>query len=153
MNTLARIIFVRAATLSALILLYFSITAPTLHADSQDRQVAEWVLLMRGSVRLEGRDERIREVTKLPPVDFRLNLVDLVGTNILPPDLKWLTSLKYLKTLNLPGPMWNPGASARIDYSRDLSHIAGIASLEELIFSDTYLDSIKFLGLVIKGES
>ncbi len=70
--------------------------------------------------------------------------MDLVGTNILPPDLKLLTGLKSLKTLNLPGPMWNPGASARIDYSRDLSHIAGIASLEELIFSDTYLDFIKF---------
>ena len=93
-------------------------------AEPQDRQVAEWVLLMGGSVRLEGRAERIREVTQLPAADFQLELVDLVGTNILPPDLKWLTGLTRLKILNLPGPMWNPSSGATIDYSRDLRHIA-----------------------------
>jgi hypothetical protein len=59
------------------------------------------VLLSGGSVRLEGRDERIREVTKLPADDFHLELVDLVGTNTLSPDLQWLTGLKHLKTLNV----------------------------------------------------
>ena len=34
--------------------------------------------------------------------------------------------------------------SARTDYNRDLRHIAGIATLEELTFSYTYLESIKF---------
>ena len=76
----------------------FSLSAPSpLLADPQDRQVAEWALLLGGSVRLEGRPERIREVTKLPAGDFHLELVDLVGTNILPPDLKWLTGLTRLK--------------------------------------------------------
>src|SRR4051812_49454352 len=83
-------------------------------AAPQDRQVAEWVLLQGGSVRLEGDSRRIRDVTQLPANDFSLELVDLVGTNILPPDLKWLTGLSRLKVLNLPGPMWNPSSGATI---------------------------------------
>src|SRR5262245_54827534 len=57
-------------------------------AESADRQVAEWTILMGGSVRLEGQAERIREVSDLPADDFHLEQVDLVGTNILPPDLQ-----------------------------------------------------------------
>src|SRR5206468_12687544 len=72
-------------------------------------------------------------------------LVDLVGTNILPPDLKWLTGLTRLKVLNLPGPMWNPSSGATIDYSRNLKHIAALPTLEELTLSYTYLESIKFV--------
>src|SRR3954447_22960615 len=99
---------------------------------------------MGGSVRLEGQDGRIRELTKLPAADFHLELADLVGTNINPPDLQRLSGLTRLKTLNLPGPMWNPGAGANLDYSRELRHLASIRSLEELTFSGTYLESIKF---------
>ena len=99
---------------------------------------------MGGSVRLEGQDGRIRELTDLPAADFHLELADLVGTNINPPDLQRLSGLTRLKTLNLPGPMWNPGAGSRIDYSRELRHLASIRSLEELTFSYTYLESIKF---------
>ncbi len=73
-----------------------------------------------------------------------MELVDLVGTNILPPDMQRLVGLAHLKILNLPGPMWNTGAGARIDYSRELRHLAGIHTLEELTFSYTYLESIKF---------
>src|SRR5581483_4152586 len=68
----------------------------------------------------------------------------LVGTNINPPELVRLTGLTRLKSLTLPGPMWNPNAGANTDYSKELKHIAGIRSLEELKFSDTYLESIKF---------
>src|SRR4051812_130520 len=116
-----------------------------LRAEPQDRQVAEWAILLGGSVRLEGRPERIRDLTRLPVGDFHLELVDLVGTNILPPDLKWLTGLTRLKVLNLPGPMWNPSSGATIDYSRNLKHLAGLPTLEELTFSYTYLESIKFV--------
>src|SRR5688572_27236860 len=125
-------------------LLGLAVAAQPLFAEPLDRQAAEWVLLLGGSVRVEGRPERIREVTQLPPDDFSLELVDLVGTNILPPDLKWLTGLARLKVLNLPGPMWNPSSGATIDYSRNLKHIAHLPALEELTFSYTYLESIKF---------
>ena len=60
-------------------------TSSTLRAEPADRQVAEWVILMGGSVRLEGQDARIRELTDLPAADFHLELADLVGTNINPP--------------------------------------------------------------------
>src|SRR5262245_61909653 len=101
-------------------------------AEPRDRQVAEWVILMGGSVRMVGQPERIREVRTLPSEEFQLELVDLVGTNILPPDLQWLIGLKRLKTLNLPGPMWNPSSGAEIDYSKDLGHLASLTTLEEL---------------------
>src|SRR4030095_11537557 len=37
-----------------------------------------------------------------------------------------------------------------IDYSRDLRHIANLPTLEELTFSYTYLESIKFVDSGIK---
>src|SRR6476620_3360875 len=111
-----------------------SLVSP-LRAELQDRQVAEWVILLGGSVRLEGQGERVREVTQLPAGDFRLEVVNLVGTNMLPSDLKWLTGLTRLKVLNLPGPMWDPSSGTTIDYSRNLKYIAGSPTLEELTFS------------------
>jgi Leucine-rich repeat (LRR) protein len=135
----------RIARLAIVVALGFFLVARPACAEPQDRQVAEWVLLLGGSVRIEGSSERVRELTALPSGDFHLELVDLVGANILPPDLKWLTGLTRLRILNLPGPMWNPSSGAEIDYSRNLRHIAGIPSLQELTFSSTYLDSIKFV--------
>src|SRR5437868_3520824 len=131
--------------LLAAVCLCLTTATPSARAEPQDRQVAEWALLQGGSVRLEGRADRVRDLTRLPADDFYLELVDLVGTNILPPDLKWLTGLTRLKVLNLPGPMWNPSSGATIDYSRNLKHLAGLPTLEELTFSYTYLESIKFL--------
>ena len=144
MNAMSPDALARPAILLVDVWLALCLVSSPLRAEPLDRQVAEWVILMGGSVRLEGQAERIREVTELPAGDFHLELVDLVGTNILPPDLQWLTGLTRLKTLNLPGPMWNPSSGATIDYSRDLRHIAGIRTLEELTFSYTYLESIKF---------
>ncbi len=117
---------------------------PLRRAEPLDRQVAEWVILSGGSVSVAGRAQRIGEVTQLPAGDIHLTLVDLVGSNILPPDMQWLIGLKYLKVLTVPGPMWNPSSGARIDYSRELRHLAGIKTLEALTFSNTYLEEIKF---------
>src|SRR5688572_6999343 len=131
--------------LAALCTLTLSLLCGPASAAPVDRQVGEWVLLMGGSVRLEGQPDRIRAGAPLPAGDdFHLELVDLVGTNILPPDLKWLSELSRLKVLNLPGPMWNPSSGATIDYSRDLKYLAQLPALEELTFSSTYLESIKF---------
>ncbi len=124
--------------------LVLSMMARPVRAEPADRQVAEWVILMGGSVRLHGAQERIRELTMLPAADFRLELADLVGTNINPPDLERLAGLAHLKILNLPGPMWNPSANSNTDYSRELRHLASVRSLEELTFSYTYLESINF---------
>ena len=85
----------------------------TISALADDRRVAEWVLLQGGSVRLAGMAGRVWEVTKLPDAEMQLELIDLVGTNISPPDLVRLEDLSHLKVLNLPGPMWNPRAGSR----------------------------------------
>ena len=144
MNVMARDTLARSAILLVGTWLALSLASSPLRAEPLDREVAEWVILMGGSVRLEGQDGRIRELTQLPAADFHLELADLVGTNINPPDLQRLSGLTQLKTLNLPGPMWNPSANSNTDYSRELRHLASIRSLEELTFSYTYLESINF---------
>src|SRR4051812_20650025 len=68
-------------------------TAQPLAAELPDRQAAEWTILMGGSVCVEGQPEQIRELRDLPTGDFHLELVDLVGTNIVPPDLQRLSGL------------------------------------------------------------
>src|SRR4051812_1799923 len=88
---------IRCWSIAAAIGLGLSFAPSPILAEPQDRQVAEWALLLGGSVRIEGRADRVRDVTKLPEGDFSLELVDLVGTNILPPDLKWLSGLSRLK--------------------------------------------------------
>jgi Leucine-rich repeat (LRR) protein len=108
-----------------------------------DRQVAEWAILMGGSVRLVSEAEHIHEISELPATDFHLEHLNLVGTNISPPDLQRLAGLRRLKILNLPGPMWNPRAGSRPDHSRELSHLANINTLEQLTVSYSYLASIK----------
>src|SRR4051794_23368693 len=76
----------RYAILLAGFWLGLAVAAQPLRAGPPDRQVAEWVTLMGGSVRLDGRDGRIRELADLPADDFQLEQVDLVGTNINPSD-------------------------------------------------------------------
>ena len=144
MNLMARDARARSVILVIETWLALSLVSSPLRAEPLDRQVAEWVILQGGSVRLEGQEGRIRELTQLPAADFRLELADLVGTNINPPDLQRLSGLTRLKTLNLPGPMWNPSANSNTDHSRELRHLASIRSLEELTFSYTYLESINF---------
>ena len=102
------------------------------------------MLWLGGTVGVEGQSARVDDVQDLPGADFRLDLVDLVGCNILPPDLERLAGLEALRVLNLPGPMWNPRAGARTDYSRDLKHIAPVSTLEELTISYSFLAYIKF---------
>src|SRR5437879_10340051 len=77
----ARDVVARSAILVVEVWLALLLASP-LRAGPMDREVAEWVILNGGSVRLKGQDERIRELTKLPAADFHLELADLVGTNI-----------------------------------------------------------------------
>ena len=62
----------------SLLLVAMMLPAST-RAEPIDRQVAEWVLLLGGSVRLQGEDLRIHDVKELPTDDFQVELVDLVG--------------------------------------------------------------------------
>ena len=64
MNMMARDTLARPPVLVVGIWLVLSLAPSTLRAEPLDRQVAEWVILMGGSVRLEGQDGRIRELTQ-----------------------------------------------------------------------------------------
>ena len=118
--------------------------ARPLRSETADRRVAEWVLVMGGVVETSGAARRADSADQLPAGEFRLAVIDLVGTNVYPPDLKRLAELEYLRELYLPGPIWNRNADGGKDLSRDLRHIAGIASLEKLSFSYHFLDNIRF---------
>lgn len=61
-----------------------------LGAAELDREVAEWVIWVGGTVGVDGQPGRVNDVTALPEGDFELALIDLVGCNILPPDLQRL---------------------------------------------------------------
>ncbi len=84
--------------------------ATVLPAADIDREVAVWALHMGGSVVLEGSRNRIRDVADLPAGDFRIEVLNLVGTNIHPPHMEAIGKLPALKELDLPGPMWKPRA-------------------------------------------
>ena len=95
------------ATLVAATLLS-ALSARPLPAADADREVAGWALHMGGFVVLEGDSRRIRDVVDLPPSDFRIEALNLVGANIHPPYLETIGKLAALKELDLPGTMWNP---------------------------------------------
>jgi hypothetical protein len=77
MNLMARDARARFASLVLVIWLALALPPSPLRAEPLDRQVAEWVILMGGSVRLEGQEGLVRELTQLPAADFRLELADL----------------------------------------------------------------------------
>jgi hypothetical protein len=104
-----------AALLAATLL--SAISARPLQAADTDREVAVWALHMGGFVVLEGDSRRIRDVADLPPSDFRIEALNLVGANIHPPHMETIGKLTALKELDLPGTMWNPRAESKTDYN------------------------------------
>ena len=72
MNVMAHDALARPAILAVGMWLALSLAPSTLRAGPPDRQVAEWVILMGGSVRFEGQGGRIRELSQLPAGDFDL---------------------------------------------------------------------------------
>jgi len=123
--------------------LTLAITAPALAAEA-DQQVAQWALHMGGAVTLEGRSAPIRDATALPDGDFRIAVLNLVGVNMHPPHMEAFAKLTALRELHLPGPMWNPRAESRTDYSAEMGHLSGLSTLKTLTFGYTFLEQIRF---------
>ena len=132
----------KVALLAATLLASFSIH--TLRAADADREVAVWALHMGGFVVLEGDGRRIRDVAGLPPNDFRIETLNLVGANIHPPHMEAIGKLTALKELDLPGTMWNPRAESKTDYHDSAAYLNGLTTLKKLTFSFTFLISIHF---------
>ena len=124
-----------------LLLLAAATGAPAAEAD---RDVALWALRMGGFVVLEGDSRRIRDVAELPDSDFRIAVLNMVGTNMHPPHMEEFGKLTALRELHLPGPMWNPRAESRTEYSEDLGYLSGLNNLKKLTFGYTFLQTIRF---------
>src|SRR5688572_30655763 len=101
-------------------------------AAEVDRDVALWALRMGGSVVLEGDTRRIRDVVELPQGDFRIVILNMIGTNMHPPHMEAFGQLTALRELHVPGPMWNPRAESRTEYSEEMRHLAGLSTLRKL---------------------
>src|SRR5882762_5894664 len=104
-------------------------------AATADRSAAEWVLRLGGTVTLEGRALPVVDLADLPPSDFYLVGIDLVGTLADPKDLVKLRDLAHLRELFLPAPMWNPGAGSTLDANDDLQNLSHLTRLEKLHLS------------------
>ena len=120
------------------------LSASALFAADADRDVALWALRMGGYVVLEGSPQRIREIPQLPDRDYRIEVLNLIGTNMHPPHMEAFAKLTALRELHLPGPMWNPRAESKTEYGEEIGHLAGLATLKKLTFSYTFLETIKF---------
>jgi Leucine-rich repeat (LRR) protein len=116
---------------------------PVTAADA-DRDVALWALRMNGAVILEGSSRPIRDIADLPPGEFRIVVLNMIGTNMHPPHMEAFSKLTALRELHVPGPMWNPRAESRTEYSEDMRHIAGLQTLKKLAFGYTFLEQIRF---------
>ncbi len=122
------------SSLFAISLLGLNVTSP-LSGERVDQKVAEWALREGGTITLAGQTERILTLNQLPDGDLRLEILDLVGTNIKPPDLARLSELRYLKELHLPQPMWIRHPELENNQNLQMRHLVPITSLEKLTFS------------------
>ena len=146
---------VRKAVLAAAVLVCpgLGIADPT-DADSAERRVAVWVLNQGGTLILHGGQGEIRASAELPDGPFQVREIVLTGTLVHPRDLERLHPLRNLKTLTLPGTMWNPvccGALGNTDDSDLLAHLAVLESLESLHLSHHFLSVFKGIRIFDHG--
>ena len=111
-------------------------------AEPAERDVAEWILRIGGSVIVEGNPRVITRLTDLPAGELRVRTANLVGTLMEPAELARIGRLTGLRELLLPGPSWNPGAGSNLDANQELKALAGLKELEKLHFSLHFLTNI-----------
>src|SRR6058998_3270128 len=119
----------------------FWIAACLLPAEQSERVVAEWIIRQGGSLTIEGRLEPIARIEDLP-AGLRICGLNLVGTLVVPGELKRFSGLTGLRDLELPGPQWNPNAGSRLDANDEFQAIANLTGLEKLHFSLHFLTNI-----------
>ena len=128
---------------STILLVMVAIAVAPAHAD--DGAVAAWILAQGGKVRVSGDSREIRSTAALPTGSFAIDGVNLTGTLTHPRDLERLRSLR-LRSLTLPGTMWNPvccGALGNVDDSDLIAAIAEMHTLEELHLSHHFMSVFK----------
>ncbi|MCY4535957.1 MAG: hypothetical protein OXB91_11380, partial [Bryobacterales bacterium] len=113
--------------------------------QSDDRRAAVWILAQGGTVRIEG-GEQIRSASDLPRGPILVREAVLTGVLVHPRDLKHISSLRGLRSLTLPGTMWNPvccGTLGNVDDSDLIAVLAGMESLESLHLSHHFMSVFK----------
>ena len=111
-----------------------------------DTQAAVWILAQGGTIRIEGSGEQIRSTADLPPGPILIREAVLTGVLVHPRDLERLSTLRGLRSLTLPGTMWNPvccGKLGNADDSDLIAALAGIESLESLHLSHHFVSVFK----------
>lgn len=100
---------------------------------ASDRQTAEWVLRLGGTVVLHGNSQRIHDVTQLPAGEFRLHTVNLVPLILQPAEFARLAGLSELRELYISGRTWHslPTKTSRESFQ----HLSGFTKLEKLVLS------------------
>src|SRR5579864_6248464 len=104
-----------------------------------EREVAEWAIRLGGRVTLNGSRAPIHDLSLLPPGDFQITGLDLVGTLADPKELVKISGLTSLRELYLPGPMFTPFSDSPLDANDALKPLAGLKNLERLCFSLHFL--------------
>src|SRR5579859_2106455 len=111
-------------------------------AQTADRAAAEWVLRLGGTVTLEGQAQPLAGLSDLPPGDFYVQGINLVGTLVEPKEMIELQDLTHLRELFLPGPMWDPHAGSKLDANDELAYLSRLTHLEKLHVSLHFLSNI-----------
>ena len=111
-----------------------------------DRQAAVWILAQGGAVRIEGSGAEFRSAADLPHGPLKVREAVLTGTLVHPRDLQRISALRGLRSLTLPGTMWNPvccGTLGNVDDSDLIAALAGMESLESLHLSHHFVSVFK----------
>ncbi len=89
-------------------------------AQTDDRDVAMWVLRKGGRVLLDGAAEYTSDPFELPVGMLRVVGVDMHGTVTDPKDLEPLAKLTELREVYVPARVWSPVSDVKAPYSDEM---------------------------------
>ena len=104
-------------------------------AQTSDREAAQWVIRQGGRVMINS-GEPIRDISKLPPSDFRVTGVDLFGAPVAPKELEHLSSLTELRELYIYSRTYSPTSDVKAPFSDEsFQYLANLKKLEKFSVS------------------
>src|SRR6202043_3390097 len=83
----------------------------------EERDIAQWIIRLGGSVMVEGVDRPIADPFDLPDRDFRIVVVDMHGTITAPKDLEPLSKLSQVRELYIPARVWSPVSDVKAPFA------------------------------------
>ena len=83
----------------------------------EERDIAQWIIRLGGSVMVDGSDRVIADPFDLPAQDFRIVVVDMHGTLTAPKDLEPLSKLSHVRELYIPARVWSPVSDVKAPFA------------------------------------